>query len=246
MAWLTELEGVCKDLHCSFVVPPKGAFTPGHSPISNKRIDSIDDWSNLLPNVTEITTKERILDAAEALMLEKSFHSVGLNEILAAVKVPKGSFYHYFKSKEQFGVEMLEHYVDNAIAYKTRMLLSPKAGKNALKRLLSFLEGGTAICRANGGKCPCLLVKLSSEVADFSEPMRKVLAEGNRKRTAILEKLLREGIENGDISQDIDPRIMASVIQDLWTGATQSAAIQRDTAPLQRVIGYIKSTLTPS
>lgn len=179
-------------------------------------------------------------------MLEKSFHSVGLNEILAAVKVPKGSFYHYFKSKEQFGVEMLQHYVDNAIAYKTRMLLSPESGKNALKRLLSFLEAGTAMCRANGGKCPCLLVKLSSEVAGFSEPMRKVLADGNRKKTAIFEKLLREGIENRDISQDIDPRTMAPLILDLWTGATQSAAIQRDTAPLKRVVAYIESILTPS
>ena len=39
-------------------------------------------------------------------MLERSFHSVGLNQILASVKVPKGSFYHYFESKEQFGVEI--------------------------------------------------------------------------------------------------------------------------------------------
>jgi AcrR family transcriptional regulator len=73
-----------------------------------------------------VTTKERILDAAEGLMLVKSFHSVGLNEILTAVQVPKGSFYHYFKSKEQFGVEMLKHYVADATAWKTRMLLSPE------------------------------------------------------------------------------------------------------------------------
>ncbi|MCW0220810.1 MAG: TetR/AcrR family transcriptional regulator, partial [Prosthecobacter sp.] len=72
--------------------------------------------------MSDRTTKERILDAAEGLMLEKSFHSVGLNEILAAVKVPKGSFYHHFESKEQFGVEMLKHYVTNSVAYKTRLL----------------------------------------------------------------------------------------------------------------------------
>ena len=67
--------------------------------------------------MSDRTTKERILDAAEELMLEKSFHSVGLTEILEAVKVPKGSFYHHFKSKEQFGVEMLKHYVADATAY---------------------------------------------------------------------------------------------------------------------------------
>jgi AcrR family transcriptional regulator len=70
----------------------------------------LDDWSNRCPiqmSTAVATTKERILDAAEDLMLAKSFHSVGLNEILSAVKVPKGLFYHYFTSKEQFGVELI-------------------------------------------------------------------------------------------------------------------------------------------
>jgi TetR/AcrR family transcriptional repressor of nem operon len=191
------------------------------------------------------TTKERILDAAEVLMLEKSFHSVGLNEILAAVKVPKGSFYHYFKSKEQFGVEMLKHYTANAIAYKTQMLLSASPEADPLQRLLTFLESNIAKCQESDGKCPCLVVKLTSEVADFSEPMREVLAEGNRKWTGVLEKLLREGIAKKKISSRVDPPIMAAVIQDLLTGAMQRAATQRSTAPLRQTINYLKAELAP-
>lgn len=196
--------------------------------------------------MTDITTKERILDAAEALMLDKSFHSVGLNEILAAVNVPKGSFYHYFDSKEQFGVEMLRHYVGNAIAYKTQRLLSPNSTKNSLRRLISFLEDSAGRCQAAGGKCPCLLVKLTSEVADFSEPMRKVLADGNDKGIAILKELLREGVAKEEISADVDPAVMAPVIQDLWTGAMQRAATQRSTVPLRQVISYLKTELAPA
>ena len=60
-------------------------------------------------------------------MLERSFHSVGLNQILSAVKVPKGSFYHYFKSKEEFGVEMLTHYASTSNAYRRKMLLENPA-----------------------------------------------------------------------------------------------------------------------
>lgn len=172
------------------------------------------------------TTKERILNAAETLMLTRSFHSVGLNEILASVKVPKGSFYHHFKSKEQFGVEMLKHYMANAIAYKTQMLLSDSPEPNPLQRLLTFLENSVAKCQESKGKCPCLIVKLTSEVADSSEPMRKVLAEGNRQWTGLLEKLLREGIAKKKISRLVNPPVMAAVIQDLWTGATQRAATQ--------------------
>ena len=88
--------------------------------------------------MSDRTTKERILDAAEGLMLEKSFHSVGLTEILEAVKVPKGSFYHHFKSKEQFGVEMLKRYVANASAY----LVSPDTTYVTGTELL--IDGGMA------------------------------------------------------------------------------------------------------
>src|SRR5205085_6160248 len=86
------------------------------------------------------TTKERILDAAEEIMLQKSFHSVGLNEILAAVKVPKGSFYHYFDSKEQFGVELLKHYVSEATAQKRRYLLTSDLEPDPYQRLLAYLD----------------------------------------------------------------------------------------------------------
>src|SRR5260221_6124397 len=85
---------------------------------------------------TTATTKERILDAAEEIMLLKSFHSVGLNEILSAVKVPKGSFYHYFQSKEQFGVELLRHYVADASAFKRRALLTDELAENPIERLM--------------------------------------------------------------------------------------------------------------
>src|SRR5437868_1723689 len=81
------------------------------------------------------------LPAAEELMTTKSFHSVGLNEILSAVKVPKGSFYHYFESKDQFGVELVKHYVADASSWKRRMLLSEDLDSNPLERLSSYMNG---------------------------------------------------------------------------------------------------------
>src|SRR6187401_1304451 len=124
------------------------------------------------------TTKERILDAAEEIMLQKSFHSVGLNEILSAVKVPKGSFYHYFQSKEQFGVELLKHYVAETSAYKRRVLLTDELAANPLERLMALFDMNIARLFESGCQCSCLVVKLSSEVATFSDDMRVVLADG--------------------------------------------------------------------
>src|SRR3954465_11615320 len=110
------------------------------------------------------TTKERILDAAEEIMLAKSFHSVGLNEILSAVKVPKGSFYHYFASKEQFGAELIRHYVGEHTV-RLRKLLGDRELKG-LERFSSqwtFIIGQMTECSCSGGAC--LVAKLSLEVA---------------------------------------------------------------------------------
>jgi AcrR family transcriptional regulator len=48
-------------------------------------------------------TRQHILDTGYQLVLHKGFAGLGLLEILKACNVPKGSFYHYFSSKEAFG-----------------------------------------------------------------------------------------------------------------------------------------------
>ena len=193
--------------------------------------------------MSEPTTKERILDAAEELMLEKSFHSVGLTEILKAVKVPKGSFYHHFESKEQFGVEMLKHYVAGASGYKRRVLLATEPEENPRRRVLSFMNSTIEAFRDGGGKCPCLVIKLASEVADFSDAMREVLEEGHREWNAILEAVIREGIEKKALKCTDEPAKVASLINDLWSGAIQRATILRSPEPLENALGFIAGEL---
>ena len=178
-------------------------------------------------------------------MLEKGFQAVGLNEILAAVNVPKGSFYHHFKSKEQFGVEMLEHYVAGALEYKRQMLLSPVPEANPLQRLLTFMEQRVSKACETQGKCPCLVIKLASEVCDFSDAMREVMARGGEESIQIIATLLKEGIEKGCVRSDIDPSVSAALFVDLWTGATQRAVTTRSTAPFRNAINFIRQTLSP-
>ncbi|MFW1893820.1 TetR/AcrR family transcriptional regulator, partial [Acinetobacter geminorum] len=57
------------------------------------------------------TTRQHILDTSFKLVLRKGFGGVGLQEILKACDVPKGSFYHYFASKEAVGGALLEQYM---------------------------------------------------------------------------------------------------------------------------------------
>ena len=192
-----------------------------------------------------VTTKERILDAAEEIMLLKSFHSVGLNEILSAVKVPKGSFYHYFQSKEQFGVELLKHYVADATAYKRRALLTAELSEDPFERLMAYFDLHIARLMDGGCQCSCLVAKLASEVATFSDDMRAVLADGMREWHGILEKVIVEGQEKGVIRGEINARAAAAMMHDLWMGASQRMQIERSVAPLRAVVLFVRNYLKP-
>lgn len=192
------------------------------------------------------TTKERILEAAEGIMLQKSFHSVGLNEILAAVKVPKGSFYHYFQSKEHFGVELLRHYVGGASAYKRRMLLDETLETDPFKRLAAYFDCNIAKSYECAGRCTCLLMKLATEVASFSDGMREVLAEGMREWRSFLEQLIREGQKKGTIRADVDAAVASEWVQDLWSGASHRSQIERSIGALQTAKTMILNSLKPA
>lgn len=185
-------------------------------------------------------TKERILDAAEELMWEKSFHSVGLNEILKAVGVPKGSFYHYFESKEHFGVEMLRHYIKDATHRKSDTLLNRETEADPMRRLVAFLEESIERFQGNNGKCPCLVLKLASEVTSFSEPMRMVLADGMETWLGIVADVFEEAKVLGSIPPGIDSHDEAGLMRDLWAGAIQRSTIMKSTVPMENALECIR------
>jgi TetR/AcrR family transcriptional repressor of nem operon len=87
--------------------------------------------------------KRNILMAGRAIIAQKGFSAVGLSEILAAAAIPKGSFYHYFGSKEQYGRELIEHYVAGYLELLERVLRRSAYGASARApaQLLGLLAG---------------------------------------------------------------------------------------------------------
>ena len=189
-----------------------------------------------------LTTKERILDAAEEIMLTKGFHAVGLNEILAAVNVPKGSFYHHFASKEQFGVELIQHYIGKHLERLQKFF-----GPRDVPAMEKFLEYWAYIVgRMTDGGCAqcCLLVKLGLEVANFSEPMREALASGLKSSRAVFEKAIRDGQKDGSVRKELDPPEVAAVVQYLWQGALQRMLVEKSVGPLRLATQFLRSHMS--
>lgn len=82
--------------------------------------------------------REHILVTGQRIMAGKGFSAVGLKEILEESDIPKGSFYYYFSSKEDFGVAMLEHYFEDYLDDLNQTLAEP--GLNNAQRLVNYWQ----------------------------------------------------------------------------------------------------------
>ena len=191
-------------------------------------------------------TRRHILDAGQQLIVVKGFAGVGLNEILTAAAIPKGSFYHYFGSKEQYGCALMEQYFSDYLLRLDQLLHpSPEAAdaSSARARLITYWERWVDTQCSQDVKEKCLVVKLSAEVADLSEDMRMILCEGTKRVRARLTACIANGIADGSLQSNIDPEKTAQMLYQMWLGASLLAKLQRDRTPLEYAFATTLTTL---
>ena len=187
-------------------------------------------------------TRQHILDTGNRLIAGKGFSGVGLAEILEAARVPKGSFYHYFKSKEQYGQALLESYFDDYLADLDYLLGNPAIP--ARERLLRYWQRWL---QSQGDDCQeqkCLVVKLSAEVADLSDAMRLTLRDGTDRIVDRLAACIIAGIGDGSIAATA-PRETAQTLYQLWLGASVLAKLHRPRTPLEGAMPFTHQARAP-
>jgi TetR/AcrR family transcriptional repressor of nem operon len=185
--------------------------------------------------------KQHILDTGRTIILGKGFSAVGLNEILATAQVPKGSFYHYFKSKEAFGEALVESYVADYLTH-IDALLQPD-GAPAADRLMRYWHSWISTGASQSAECNCLVVKLSGEVSDMSEAMRVALLRGTDRIIERLENCLLEGLADGSLAGDFDAHATALTLYELWLGAALLTKLRRDASALDAAMSATLSLL---
>ena len=186
----------------------------------------------------EHDTREHILATGERLCQQRGFTAMGLSELLKTAEVPKGSFYHYFPSKEIFGVFMLErHYAE----YHQRLEALFRHGRGSYRdRLLDYYQYALDQYGQNGCISGCLTVKLSAEVCDLSENMRQAMDKGAGQIIALLAWALDEGRKEGSLTFSVTPHAQAQVLYSLWLGANLQAKISHSAAPLESALAHVK------
>ena len=190
---------------------------------------------------TEHDTREHLLATGEQLCMHRGFTGMGLSELLKTAEVPKGSFYHYFGSKERFGEALLAQYLERYLAQLDALLQPDDAGTPARARLMRYWsywnvsQCGTAPadaavdgCATEAAGARCLIVKLSAEVADMSEPMRLALRRGTDDIVQRIALCLQQCQNEGAVPARADTAALALTLYELWLGASLLAKLRRD------------------
>jgi TetR/AcrR family transcriptional repressor of nem operon len=180
-------------------------------------------------STTSADLRQHILDVARSLMLGKGFTAVGLTELLAAARIPKGSFYHYFESKEAFGDALLSSYFSGHLAHLDALLGRPGT---AAERLMGYWQYWLDTQTGNDPDARCLAVKLSAEVCDLSESMRTTLERGTQGIIQRLAHCIEAGKADGSLPVAQDAKVLAATLYQTWLGASLLAKISRDRGPL--------------
>ncbi|RON51603.1 TetR/AcrR family transcriptional regulator [Pseudomonas frederiksbergensis] len=185
--------------------------------------------------------RQHILDTAKVIVSLKGFSAVGLNEVLQAADVPKGSFYHYFGSKDAFGVALLDNYFESYLNEVQPIFQQPDTSER--QKLIFYWQRwiDNQTQPTDAGKC--LAVKLGAEVADLSEPMRLALDRGTSQIISVLAAALDRGMKDGSLTVDETPECMALRLYALWLGASVMAKITLTTVAFEEAMQMTRTLL---
>jgi TetR/AcrR family transcriptional repressor of nem operon len=182
-------------------------------------------------------TRTKILDAAAELVHRQGFNHTGLQEILEAAGVPKGSFYFYFKSKEDLGLALVDHYKEQ-IQARARLYFADDI-RPPLERLRTFFRAALEQQEAGGYRKGCPIGNLCQEMSDLSPLFREKLEEVMKGTALGITQLLRQAKEAGDLPAHLDPEDTARFIMSSWQGALLTMKVEKTAAPLYRFERFI-------
>lgn len=174
--------------------------------------------------------RQALLRAGVAMLTERGFTPVGIEEILTRVGVPKGSFYHYFGSKAEFGLALIDSYAAYFAAKLDRWFLDDALPP--LDRLRGFIGDARAGMERYDFARGCLVGNLGQEVAALPAPFRARLIDALRDWETRTAACFRAAVDSGDLPPDTDCDQLARAFWIGWEGAVLRAKLDRNGSAL--------------
>ena len=186
-------------------------------------------------------TRTEIICTGMELIAVNGYNATGIDAVLKRAGVPKGSFYHYFGSKEDFGLAVIDHFADH---YDEKLIaFFDDDAARPLDRIRNYLENGLLDLAENQYTKGCLIGNLGQELADQNERFRArfdTIFSAWKERFAAC---LQEAQQTGELTPDTDPAVIAEFILSGWEGAILRAKVTRSSQPLRNFIDILFATV---
>lgn len=180
-------------------------------------------------------TKQRLLEAGLAMLLERGYNDLGIQELLEATGTPKGSFYHHFRNKEDFALQVIDAYMQGVHGALDACLTDE--GRPPLERVRRFFEMTRQHYREEG-YMGCLLGGLGQELSGVSDVFRHRIETCFSEIASRLAVCLEEARQSGDLPSGSDARRMANLLVDCWEGAALRSRLRGSAAPLTAMLDF--------
>ncbi len=187
-------------------------------------------------------TKERILFEGAKIVHLKGYHATGLQEILKAAGVPKGSFYFYFKSKKDFGLQLIDYYTDGIVSRGTKFF--ERADLSPLESLQENIRWIMHQSTKLGFKGGCPIGNLAQELGDTDEAFREKLNDAYKRLIRLHALYLEEAQKEGEISADLDVTEIAELVFSCYQGALIQMKVSRNTESVKMIDRTILKLIT--
>ena len=188
--------------------------------------------------------RDLILAKGAQVMTRRGYHGTGVLEIVQAAGIPKGSFYHYFASKEDFALQALEHlYLPRLERYQAALLESPLSPR---ARILGYYAD--LIAHFARQECPeyhCFIGSLSFEMAELSQPIGQQVEAILLRSVRVLADCLEQACATSELDADTDCLALAEFIGNAWEGALLRMKVGRSVTPLKIFLTQLERLLTP-
>ncbi|WMX15990.1 MULTISPECIES: TetR/AcrR family transcriptional regulator [unclassified Aureispira] len=176
--------------------------------------------------------KEDIIALGSELIRKSGYHNVGINEILKTCAIPKGSFYNFFSSKEDFVEQSIKLYGFKSVELIRSFLNSKEP--SPIQRLRNFYEYILDINHKEGCNAGCLINNLSIELAGINTHIGKIIDQHFQEVVEEIALCVKEGQDLGEITTKFSASYIAEYIHAGIGGAFSRMKAQNNRTYLDK------------
>ncbi|MGB5875140.1 MAG: TetR/AcrR family transcriptional regulator [Bacteroidota bacterium] len=176
-------------------------------------------------------TKQKILDAAIQLFSRKGFRSTSLSDLAQATGLTKGALYHHFRNKDALFYAVLENL---RFLWRERVFRDMLERKSALERLEILFDNHARLIEERETFClvlSSLVMEMDSVNAEFMDALREIFAD----LTALIQRIVEKGQENGEVRRDLDPHLLALNLVGMMEGNSIPWILNRGNVNYQKM-----------